>query len=140
MIVELLVEILRQSNWQKQLLVVESVNKILLKSSNLSSNDVVRLFEPIVNLGPRSKSSRLKDEVLIFVGIFLENPRLSMSFDENCQLNEILQFNIDEMIFESRSTEIAEKAKDLKKRFEHFFRRKIENLQKIETKPVEDLF
>ena len=118
---DLLVEILSHSNWQIQLLVIQSINSILQTSSNLSSSDIEQLIEPILNLGPRTKSTGLKRDILRFVMILFENSIYTNVFHENQHLKDVLQFNIEEMIHENRSNEISEQAKQLKKAHEQFF-------------------
>ncbi|CAF4748753.1 unnamed protein product, partial [Rotaria sp. Silwood1] len=118
---ELLIEIIIHSNWQTQLIVIQSINEILQKSSTIISSDIICLLEPIINLGPRTKSSGLKREILKFVKIVFENSQYSICFNENEHIKNILQFNIDEMIHDNRSNEISEQAKELKKHYEHLF-------------------
>ncbi|CAF0878137.1 unnamed protein product [Rotaria sordida] len=118
---ELLIEIIIRSNWQIQLIVIQSLNEILQKRSTIISSDIIYLIEPILNLGPRTKSSGLKREILKFLKILFENSQYSICFYENEQIKNILQFNIDEMIHDNRSTEISEQAKELKKQYEHLF-------------------
>ncbi len=118
---ELLIEVIIHSNWQIQLVVIQSLNIILQKSSTLISSDIILLIESIINLGPRTKSIGLKREILKFLRILFENSRYSICFDENEYLGNILQFNIDEMIHDNRSNEISEQAKEIKKQNEHLF-------------------
>ena len=118
---DLLIEILLHSNWQTQLVVIQSMNEILQKSSTIISSDIISLLEPIINLGPRTKSTGLKREVLKFLKFLFETSRYSICFIENENLRNLLQFNIDEMIHDNRSNEISEQAKELKKLNEHLF-------------------
>ena len=118
---DLLIEIILRSNWQIQLVVIQSLNEIFQKSSTLNSSDIISLLEPIINLGPRTKSSGLKREIIKLLKILFENSRYSKCFDENENLKNLLQFNIDEMIHDNRSNEISEQAKQLKKSHEYLF-------------------
>jgi len=113
--------VILHSNWQIQLVVIQSLNIILQKSLTLISSDIILLIEQIINLGPRTKSIGLKREILKFLRILFENSRYSICFDENENLVNILQFNIDEMIHDNRSNEISEQAKEIKKQNEHLF-------------------
>ncbi|CAM4762842.1 unnamed protein product [Rotaria magnacalcarata] len=123
---ELLVEIIFRSNWQIQLILIQSINQILQKGLTITWSDIIPLLEPIMNLGPRTKSSGLKREILKFLKFLFENSDYSKCFEENEHIRNILHFNIDEMIHDNRSNEISEQAKELKKSNEHFF---------IKTKP-----
>ncbi|CAF4579027.1 unnamed protein product, partial [Rotaria sp. Silwood2] len=69
---QLLIEIIIRSNWQMQLIVIQSLNEILQKSSTIISSDIIYLLEPIINLGPRTKSSGLKREILKFLKIVFD--------------------------------------------------------------------
>lgn len=117
----LLIEMIFHSNWQIQLLIIQSLNEILGKSSTIFSNDILNLIEPIINLGPRTKSSGLKREILKFLKVLFSNTNYSNCFNEHENLRHILQFNIDEMIHDNRSNEISEQAKEIKKQNEHLF-------------------
>ncbi|CAF0847110.1 unnamed protein product [Adineta ricciae] len=128
---DLLVEIIFHSNWQFQLIVIQSVNQILQNSSTLNSSDIVSIIEPIVNLGPRTKSSGLKREILRFLQILFGNSRYSTCITEHEHLQKVLQFNIDEMIHDNRSSEISEQAKEIKKSNEHFFLKPIKHDEDI---------
>lgn len=118
---ELLVQLLLRSNWQMQWVIIQSVNDILKKSENISSTDIVPLLSPIVNLGPRVKSTNLKRDVLNFLKILLDHRRYTSVFHSNESLKELLRFNLEEMIHDTRSSEISDQAKDLKRKFEEFF-------------------
>lgn len=117
----LLIEVILHSNWQIQLVVIQSLNEILQKNSTIKSSDIILLIEPIINLGPRTKSAGLKREILKFLRILFSNSEYIICFNENENLRNILQFNIDEMIHDTRSNEISEQAKELKKQNEHLF-------------------
>ena len=134
---ELLVQVIIHSNWQIQLIVIQSVNAILQKSATLSASAVVPLLEPIINLGPRTKSSGLKREILKFIRIVFGIDRYAQCFDEQENLREVLKFNIDEMIHDTRSNEISEQAKELKKQHEHLFRQTKKPDEHIETVNVD---
>ena len=118
---DLLVEVILQSNWQNQLLIIQSINSILQQSSTLTSSDILPLLEPIINLGPRTKSSGLKREMLKFLRILFDQNRYWQCFVDHSNARDMLQFNIDEMIHDTRSNEISEQAKELKKIHEHLF-------------------
>jgi hypothetical protein len=139
---DLLIEVILHSSWQIQLVVIQSVNQILEKSSTLNSTDIIPLLEPIINLGPRTKSSGLKREILKFLKIIFDNIRYSKCFDENDYCRNILQFNIDEMIHDTRSNEISEQAKEFKKQNEHLFLKLKKDDEQYPTKNVDsnDLF
>jgi hypothetical protein len=140
---DLLIESILHSSWQIQLIVIQSINQILEKSSTLNSSDIFPLLEPIINLGPRTKSSGLKREILRFVKILFTNSRYSKCFDDNIDCRQLLQFNIDEMILDTRSNEISEQAKELKKQNEHLFLKLKQNdEQQLSTKNFDtnDLF
>ena len=132
--IELLIELILRSSWQIQLVVIQSINQLLSKSSSITSSDVLPLLEPIINLGPRSKSSNLKREVLIFLKLLLEQRRYAIGFEENESARNLLQFNIEEMIHDTRSTEISEQAKELRKQHEHLF---LKTRKQPETTPVD---
>lgn len=131
---ELLSELILRSNWQIQLVVIQSINRILTNSSNITSSDILPLLEPIINLGPRSKSSNLKREVLSFLKLLLEQRRYAISFEESENARNLLQFNIEEMIHDTRSNEISEQAKEMKKQHEHLF---LKTRKQPEITPVE---
>ena len=138
---ELLVAVIIQSNWQIQLIVVQSVNAILQKSATMPTSGITPLLEPIINLGPRTKSSGLKREILKFIRIALAIDRYAQCFDEQEHLREVLKFNIDEMIHDTRSNEISEQAKELKKQHEHLFRqtkKRDEHIETINVDPTEN--
>jgi hypothetical protein len=140
---DLLIEIILHSSWQIQLVVIQSTNLILQNSSTIISSDIISLIEPIINLGPRTKSSGLKREILKFLRILFENSRYSICFDENENLRNILHFNIDEMIHDTRSNEISEQAKELKKLHEHLFLKTKKDYEPIELTNIDqenDLF
>lgn len=140
---DLLIEIILHSNWQIQLVLIQSINQILQNSSTIISSDIISLIEPIINLGPRTKSSGLKREILKFLRILFENSHYSICFDENENLRNILHFNIDEMIHDTRSNEISEQAKELKKQNEHLFIKRKKESEPIELKNIDqqnDLF
>ncbi len=110
-----------RSNWQIQLVIIQSLNLIFQKNSTLLSSDLIPLFEPIINLGPRTKSTGLKREILKLLKLLFENSRYATYFNENENFRNILQFNIDEMIHDNRSNEISEQAKEFKKLNEYLF-------------------
>ncbi|UJR33845.1 hypothetical protein I4U23_021268 [Adineta vaga] len=138
----LLNELIYHSSWQLQLLIIQSINKILENTSTIISSDIISLIEPIVNLGPRTKSTGLKREILKFLHIFFGNSRYSNCLCENENLQKVLQFNIEEMIHDNRSSEISEQAKEIKKSNEHFFLKTIKHEESIQPTTVEqnDLF
>ncbi|CAF4351498.1 unnamed protein product, partial [Adineta steineri] len=70
---DLLIEIILYSSWQIQLVVIQSLNQILEKSSTIMSTDIISLIEPIINLGPRTKASGLKREILKLLRILFNN-------------------------------------------------------------------
>ncbi len=138
-----MIEIILHSNWQIQLVIIQSLNEILQKSSTIISSDIISLLEPIINLGPRTKSSGLKREILKFLKILFENSRYSSCFNENENLRNLLHFNIDEMIHDNRSNEISEQAKELKKQNEHLFiktKKESEDIQQQTNFDSNDLF
>lgn len=118
---DLLGETIVRSSWQMQLSIVQSINRILQRSRTLTASDIAVFVEPIINLGPRTKSSGLKREILTFVQTLCADARYSACFVDSENLRHVLQFNIDEMIHDNRSSEIGEQAKQLKKLHEHFF-------------------
>lgn len=118
---DLLIEVIGQSNWQTQLLIIQSINTILQQSSTLISSDILPLLQPIINLGPRTKSTGLKREILKFLKILFGDHRYWKCFVDHVNARQMLQFNIDEMIHDTRSNEISEQAKELKKLNEHLF-------------------
>jgi hypothetical protein len=124
------------------LVIIQSLNEILQKSSTIISSDIISLVEPIINLGPRTKSSGLKREILKFLKIIFQNNHYSICFNENENLQNILYFNIDEMIHDNRSNEISEQAKELKKLNEHLFIKTKKNYEHIPTTNLDpnDLF
>jgi len=124
------------------LVIIQSLNEILQKSSTIFSSDIISLVEPIINLGPRTKSSGLKREILKFLKIIFENNHYSICFNENENLRNILYFNIDEMIHDNRSNEISEQAKELKKLNEHLFIKTKKDYEHIPTTNLDpnDLF
>ena len=134
--VEVLIELIQRSNWQRQIIIVHSINGILQRSSNISGLDLIRLFEPVTNLGPRSKANNLKREVLTFITMILTNDRYSICLIERENLRESLQFNIEEMIHDIRSSEISEQAKLLRKQHEHFFHKTQVQTEMKETTSV----
>ncbi|CAF0777859.1 unnamed protein product [Adineta steineri] len=139
---DLLIEIILYSSWQIQLVVIQSLNQILEKSSTIMSTDIISLIEPIINLGPRTKASGLKREILKLLRILFNNSRYSICFNENENLQNILHFNIDEMIHDNRSSEISEQAKELKKLNEHLFKKIKKDIEHIEPTNIDqnDLF
>ncbi len=124
------------------MVIIQSLNEILQKSSTIISSDIISLVEPIINLGPRTKSSGLKREILKFLKIIFQNNHYSICFNENENLQNILYFNIDEMIHDNRSNEISEQAKELKKLNEHLFIKTKKNYEHIPTTNLDpnDLF
>jgi ubiquitin C-terminal hydrolase len=124
------------------LIVIQSINLILEKSSTLNSSDIFPLLEPIINLGPRTKSSGLKREILKFLRIIFSNSDYSKCFNDNIDCRILLQFNLDEMIHDTRSNEISEQAKELKKQNEHLFEKLKIHDEQIPIKNIEtnDLF
>lgn len=128
LIVDLLVEILQQSNWQIQILIIKSTNEIIQRNSNILLLNFLPLIQPIINLGPRSKTANLKREILLFLKNFLSYQHYEKYFHENQDLKTLLQFNVEEMIHDTRSNEISEQAKQLKKEHENLF----EKTQQIE--------
>lgn len=134
---ELVVEIIFRSNWQNQLIVIQSINQILQKSSTITSQDLIPLVEPIINLGPRTKTIALKREILKFVKVLFDNPDYSKCFDENEHMRSVLHFNIDEMIHDNRSNEISEQAKELKKSKEHLFVKIQTTNENVEITPID---
>ncbi len=124
------------------MIVIQSINLILEKSSTLNSSDIFPLLEPIINLGPRTKSSGLKREILKFLRIIFSNSDYSKCFNDNIDCRILLQFNLDEMIHDTRSNEISEQAKELKKQNEHLFEKLKIHDEQIPIKNIEtnDLF
>ena len=136
---DLLIEVIVQSNWQTQLLVIQSINTILQQSSTLTSSDILPLLEPIINLGPRTKSSGLKREILKFLKVLFGDNRYWQCFLDNSNARKMLQFNIDEMIHDTRSNEISEQAKELKKLNEHLFVKSTYEVVVEEQQPQEQI-
>ena len=131
---ELLCEIIHHTNWPTQLTVVHSLNLILEKNSTrILSSDIIVLIESIINLSSRTKSSRLKSEILKLLKILFENSHYSICFDENENLRSILQFNINEVIHDNRFNDISEQARQLRKQHEHLFvKLKDDDIESIE--------
>jgi hypothetical protein len=142
--VDLFIEIIHRSNWQMQLVIIQSIKQILMNTSSVVLSNVVRLLEPIMNLGPRSKASSLKREILLFLTSVLGHARYSACFVDDEHLTSLLQFNIDEMIHDTRSTDISEQAKQLRKQYEPLFVKTKQHIEQVDIERVDrdtnDLF
>ncbi|CAF0730187.1 unnamed protein product [Didymodactylos carnosus] len=118
---DLLSDLLNKSTWQNQIIIIQSLNKLLLICSNdqYSIDEHYfrdhRLIEQVCNLGPRTKYTTLKRETIKFLSIIFE---LYQSY-LNDTICDCIRFNLDEMIHEKNYHDISEQAKELKKKYEH---------------------